>query len=339
MTTIGAIRWDAWTGGPITTQVERTLSPRQYQDRAPWFAQPLAPDQLSIHADQSIMDQEILYAADAGLDYWAFVLYARGTSMEVALDHYLASPHNTRLNFSLILHSSFSVPDAQWPAERDRTLALLKHTAYQTVLNNRPLVYAFAMGDGDKFPRARFTEFLTAARAQGTDPYMVYMGWNPAADYAAQSPLGFHAVSAYAHPGNHPTFNQLVENLESGPWQSALKTNTPYIPIVTTGWNKQPRKDHPVAWELNHGYHKDTLFTPPATPDEIAHHLARAIAFTQQNPQINPANTLLLYAWNEHDEGGWLTPTLNPTNPNTPNTSRLDAIKKVLKSTLRSKLE
>jgi hypothetical protein len=26
--------------------------------------------------------------------------------------------------------------------------------------------------------------------------------------------------------------------------------------------------------------------------------------------ELNPANALIIYAWNEHDEGGWLMPTL-----------------------------
>jgi hypothetical protein len=39
---------------------------------------------------------------------------------------------------------------------------------------------------------------------------------------------------------------------------------------------------------------------------------------------------VLVYAWNEHDEGGWLCPTLNPDG--TANTERLLALATVLKS-------
>ena len=45
------------------------------------------------------------------------------------------------------------------------------------------------------------------------------------------------------------------------------------------------------------------------TPDEIAAHVRAAIAWTQANRDLNPANAVLIYAWNEHDEGGWLQPT------------------------------
>ncbi len=41
-------------------------------------------------------------------------------------------------------------------------------------------------------------------------------------------------------------------------------------------------------------------------------------------PETAEANAILIYAWNEIDEGGWLVPTLAE------GTARLDAIKKVL---------
>ena len=37
--TVGAIRWDAWSGGGVTSQVEQTLSPEKHRFRLPWFAQ------------------------------------------------------------------------------------------------------------------------------------------------------------------------------------------------------------------------------------------------------------------------------------------------------------
>jgi hypothetical protein len=34
--------------------------------------------------------------------------------------------------------------------------------------------------------------------------------------------------------------------------------------------------------------------------------------FVRQHPTLCPANTVIVYAWNEHDEGGWLCPTWTP---------------------------
>ena len=58
-------------------------------------------------------------------------------------------------------------------------------------------------------------------------------------------------------------------------------------------------------------------------------HLARALAFVKANPRICPARTLIIYAWNEHDEGGWLCPTWTPSGQ--ADDSRVQAIRKVLR--------
>lgn len=77
--TVGAIRWDAWTGGTVTAQVEKTLSPKRYQHRLPWFAEVIDDQTARIDGSpQSVMDREIEFAANAGLDYWAFLIYQIG---------------------------------------------------------------------------------------------------------------------------------------------------------------------------------------------------------------------------------------------------------------------
>lgn len=326
---VGAIRWDAWSGGEITVQVERTLSPAKYHHRLPWFAEVIGEDQVRISGgDQATMDREIDFASAAGLDYWAFLLYPQSQSMSAALERYLSSPKRDRINFSLILHNAFGVSAEQWPAERDRAIALLKEPGYQKVLGGRPLVFAFEMRYQGAFPAERVKEFLGVAHDGGIDPYMVYMGWEPAGDLDRFSAYGFEAASAYAHGGDESEFRALVRSLETGPWKKALDTGTPYVPLVTTGWDKWPRKEHPVSWELDHGYHQQSVFPSLAAPEEIAAHLSDAIDFVNEHPDICRARAIIIYAWNEFDEGGWLAPTWTP---NGPDSRRLDVIAGVLR--------
>jgi hypothetical protein len=325
---VGAIRWDAWTGGNVTVQVERSLAPERFRFRLPWFAEVRADGTVRIDGGrQAVMDQEIAYAADAGLDHWAFLLYPEASSMSASLRLYLASPARSRLGFCLILHNAFSVDDAAWPRERDRAIALLREPGYRTVAGGRPLVYLFEVKRNGTLPVQRIAEFRSLAAAGGADPYLVYMGWNPQADHRAMAPHGFAAVSAYASCSDDPTFARLAQRAEWA-WRSAAEAGVPWVPLVTTGWEKQPRKENPVSWELDHGYHRQAVFPSVATPGEIAGHLSRAIDFVRAHPAICQANTVVTYAWNEHDEGGWLCPTWTP---NGPDTSRLDAIRQVLR--------
>ena len=326
---VGAIRWDAWSGGDVTEQVEQTLSPEKHRLRLPWFAKLDASGRARIDASaDGIMEQEIAYAKAAGLNYWAFLTYPESDAMSSALARYLRSAKRADLGFCLILHQTLSVPAARWPAERDRTLKLLQEPSYQKI-GGRPLVYAFDVKTDNPAIKQRFAELRAAAKAAGLDPYFVFMGWNPARDYKTHASEGFDAVSAYAHPGTEPVFAKYVEAFEQHAWAHALTTKTPYVPLVTTGWDKRPRQDHPVSWEKNAGYANQKTFPAAPTNAELAAHLSRTLAFVQANPTVCPANTIIIYAWNEHDEGGWLCPTWTPSGQ--PDTSRLDAVRAVLR--------
>jgi hypothetical protein len=326
---VGAIRWDAWSGGGVTEVVEKTLGPEKYHDRLPWFAKVNDDGRVRIDGgSQDVMDQEIDYATKAGLDYWAFLVYPVGSTMSTSLKNYLKSIKRSRINFSVILHNTLNVAESQWPAERDRVVALLKEPGYQTVLDGRPLVYAFT---GRQFPFARFAQLVVAARNAGLNPYYVYMGWNPVSDYQHVASRGFDAVSAYAMGSDQATFQGLTQRVEANYWQNAVASEVPYVTFATTGWDKQPRKENPVPWEKGHSYHTQSVFPSLPIPQDISQHLGRAIDFTQTHRDICVANAVIVYAWNEHDEGGWLVPTW--TASGTPDTSRLDAIQAVLAPT------
>ena len=78
-----------------------------------------------------------------------------------------------------------------------------------------------------------------------------------------------------------------------------------------TGWDRRPRVEHPVFWETwqkpNVGLEK---FYRAPTAAELQQHLRRALAWVKAYPNAAPARAILIYAWNENDEGGWLVPAL-----------------------------
>jgi hypothetical protein len=61
-------------------------------------------------------------------------------------------------------------------------------------------------------------------------------------------------------------------------------------------------------------------------PEEVAAHVAAGLEWVRQHPGMCPANTVIIYAWNELSEGGWIVPTLDE------GTARLDAIQRVLEA-------
>ena len=100
---VGAIRWDAWQeGGTVQAAVETDLSPYHWHHRVPFFGRVTGSNSVSINGNtQTIMDQEIDYAANAGLGYWAFVIYPDNSGMSRALHLYLKSSRRDRIRFAL----------------------------------------------------------------------------------------------------------------------------------------------------------------------------------------------------------------------------------------------
>ena len=213
---VGAIRWDAWQeSGTVNAAVEATLGPEHWHYRLPFFSQVLSTN--SVHIDgnhRSIMDPEIIYAANAGINYWAFVTYPDGLGMSNGLHLYLNSPQKGLINFCLILQGSWISDPGSWNPEVERYVSYFRDAKYQNVLGNQPLVYLFnvqSMIGSGKYAdwsavHAAFDQLRTAATAAGLgSPYVVIQGWNAATDKTNMQNIGADAIGAYAIGGGTPS--------------------------------------------------------------------------------------------------------------------------------------
>lgn len=172
---VGVIRWDAWDQfngqyDPISYYLHRALTPEEFHYRLPFYASVLSPTNISFNGDQqSIMDQEILYAHHAGIDYWAFDTYCtfgencttnntycqqyyQETSHlycprnpAYGLNLYLSSSYRSLINFTMVLLGS-SPCDVSFQEEY---IELMKHKEFQTVKGGRPLLYLFQFDDAE----------------------------------------------------------------------------------------------------------------------------------------------------------------------------------------------
>ena len=342
---VGAIRWDAWygDGGPVA-QVERSLGPRKFHFRLPFFARVLADDKVRINGNAlGVIEKEIAYAANAGLNYWAFVDYGDKGDLTIARRRYQAARDKRGLRFCLIEEGSRI--DGQGTRGWARLISFFQDPNYQTVLEGRPLLFLF--GVPKKVAKKEFQELGDAAVAAGGKwPYLVLMGFNPRQDAKDMETLGFDAVSAYAAGGQYQgdmwSYSQLTEHVRRNYWEVCRRDRIPTITFATAGWDTRPRLEHPVSWMPGVEVRPDP--TPPAeqkslidnvtaTPAQLAQHLQDALEWTQNNRALNPANVVIIYAWNENDEGGWLIPTLSE------GTARLDAIARVLQPKVGSELD
>jgi hypothetical protein len=210
------------------------------------------------------------------------------------------------------------------------------------VLDGRPLLFVFVKTA--KLGKPEWDQLRRQTIAAGTKaPYLVLMGWNPEQDAKDMTTLGFDALSAYVRGGGYsmtqPSYAEQCAMIRRDRWEKCRTLRLPSITFASAGWDTRPRNERPPSWMKEVPATPDP--TPPAqqrplldsvtaTPEELASHIREAIEWTAANRDLDPANALIIYAWNEHDEGGWLQPTLG--SDGRPNEERIQAVGKVLRS-------
>ena len=317
---VGAIRWDAWyaPGSGPTSAVEKSLGPPQYRWRFPFFAEVKAEAATPIQlpkGSQALMDLEIRQATYAGLDYWAFVGYEPNNPMSAGLTLYLNSQENHAIKFCFFTELVRFGDSKQFSELVDEHIKLMSHPNYVRTPDGRPLYYLGFIDNRTVNSRWGSVEGLRRGilgfrrktfAAVGKDPYIAICG--PFAEFREWSSTGGDAISAYSigDPRAIGAYSALANIVEER-WVSFTSAGLPVIPTAMAGLDRRPRVEHPVPWEPYQkpgegiAYHYES-----SNPEELARHVERALGFAVK--QSAPA--VLIYAWNENDEGGWLVPTL-----------------------------
>lgn len=327
---VGAIRWDAWTAWDY---YQKFLTTPQWRDRLPFYAQVTPEGGVTIRGDSpEVMGREIGYAHNAGIDYWAWCWYdpsdpdAGKNHMNDCLDIYRAHPRRAEVNYCLIGPGYYAT--THWPLTVERFVAMFREPNYQKVMGNRPLFYYFMVDDAVAHfgsvekARAAIDALRAASRAAGLgNPYIVATSFYQDKGAKAVDELGLDAIGSYCNPPaaekRELAYAELA-GLNRWFWGACKATGKSVIPPINAGWDPRPRLSMP-------GLNPATNWSKLATPAELAAHVNEALTWVRANPATCPADTVLIYAWNEFDEGGWLCPTRGE------GTARLDALRQILR--------
>ncbi|MBW7961801.1 hypothetical protein [Bradyrhizobium sp. BR 10261] len=281
------------------------------------------------------MDLEIQQAAFAGLDYWAFVAYGNDDPMSIALSRYLSSSYRAQVKFCLFTELTLWGSAGKLSPIVAEHIELMKRPEYVRTNDGRPL-YFLGFIDQNKISerwgthatlREQISSFRKDAVAAGVgNPYLVLAGtFSELTEWASLGgdALGAYAISDIRGVGPYESLTKLTEQR----WKAISAAGLPVVPTVMTGWDRRPRVEHPVPWEHSQkvGQGIDYYFGA-ATPLELVEHLDHALKYVAEQTSIQRAPTVLIYAWNENDEGGWLVPTI-PCD-----TGRLQALHHFLRS-------
>ena len=331
---LGAIRWDGWWSG---NPWECNLKPSQWRTRLPFYARVTREGEVQVRSDtQATMDREIRYASRAGIDYWAFCYYHPDSWPEADRYNYgwklfLSSKVRSRLHFCFILQGGQHLgPASRWSSTSAFLAGLFAKPTYQKVCGGRPLLFVFACEWIEKHfgsiaaARSAFDELRRASiRAGAGNPYIVAQVFSAEDGARYVDAFGWDAIGAYSLPGGgehkeYPYRELATANLRA--WERLLATGKDVVPLVNAGWDGRPRLNDP---NMARNYAGPWYAQP--TPDELAHSIVAALDWTRLHATATPADTVLVYAWNESDEGGWHVPTLAEGS------RRLDAIARALR--------
>lgn len=353
---LGAIRWDGWFGG---SHYVKNLFPEEWRYRLPFYAAVSEDGQVQMASDsQEVMDQEILYAAANGIDYWIFHMYIlrdeqgnpivdetgwEAEKMNLSRQYYLSSPYKHLVKFTLMLgvagYEDSNFGEYNWNFQVEEAVTQMQEPSYQTVLGGRPLVYFFLWGQDVgrmwgswEQMRQMLDGFRQYAQERGLqNPYIVAMVFSAEEGSRAVNELGVDAVTSYVSsiPGGYDNtadytyygYDALAQ-ADRDLWESFRAAGLKTVPVASMGWDPRPHRDD--VW--GYGGYTSGPVVERASPEQLAAHVMEAVQWMWTYPDAAEPQTVIVYAWNELSEGGWLVPTLEEGD------ARLRAISEALKN-------
>lgn len=360
-----------------SVQEMRSLSPAEFHFHLPFFAEinSAITSATYVYGDLSagvaelpeyteeIWEQEMDYAIDAGIDFMAYLWSEKGRLNASAYTYHINTKGlDGKIKMCAIL---------QRASQDLNTLALAATEDYWYTIDGMPVVYIFG---GES---AITEEFVSTIRRKiaiaqyvkngevGKPAYIIGMGLNKYSAAVGVSSRGIDAAGWYAFSASGSATEEMKEewnNKKTAVRRVSYKQLTDYAMNVmndvskiakegyaaisacaTLGYDTYPRMVNPVSWMTPSGiynlpYGGYTADLP--TTAEVTDHVLDVLNLNKENRALFRTNTVLIYAWNEFNEGGWFCPTIkvdekgnaikNADGSNQVNREYLDAVKEAI---------
>jgi hypothetical protein len=199
---------------------------------------------------------------------------------------------------------------------------------YQTVIEGRPLLY-FLMDSAKSIEEwegyngigTSLNQFRNAAQDLfGRNPYIVLLGGHPDDASKAARSSGCDAISTYVPimKGGSPISWQVQEDNIERLWAAYAATGVPVVVNCATGWDQRPRLEMSRASNSGRQDVTERLdYTTIPTSQQLTAHLQAAANFTRNHQNECPSQCVLIYSWDECDEGGnAIIPSYSASGPN-----------------------
>lgn len=277
--------------------------------------------------DQAIMEKQIDLAADSGIEFFLFCWYWRDSngpfnpaaieslSHHTSMNLYLKAKNKNRIKFGLLVanHGGSEIKGTEnWEKATEFWMKYFKDPQYVKV-DGKPLVVIFNTKgiDGNSL-----SGMQNIAKKEGLPGLSIASCGTPA-DKGFTHTTHYNIIPGYAAGSEEHKYSELIEAHKKH-WIGTVEQ--PYIPEITAGWDKRP-------WEGKNGLNQPPgWYFPDRTPEQFKGFITDAISWMDEHPtQTTKERYVLIYAWNELGEGGYIAPTKGD-----PNGTYLNVIKRVV---------
>lgn len=329
---VGAINWDCSLSedkffGYYTSKV---LSPKKYRLITPYYADILGENK-AINHERTIeeYEREMQYAIDAGIDYFAYCWYGESPKkqdinwqcnlweLSYARKMHLKSRLKNKLKMCAII--GVGAKEKEYTEGELKDLAIQMQEDHYQYIEGRPLVYVL------NAHKNKLTELVSKACEEcGTlNPFFVNMYGGPYAECKAELARA-DALSAYGFAIYADNYDEFITGLLED-MDEKFKINSSVIPRFSLGWNPSPRIDNPVPW---YGYPVGK-YVENVTPEDIRKGAQRFGDWINKNTGSIDLGHILLFAWNEFEEGAHICPTYDKEGKGI-DMERYDTVKEVI---------
>ena len=334
---LGAVNWDASiaTNTYFGFYQTNSLSQEKYREWTPFYADIIDKEKISYH-NRSVeeYEKEMLYAIEAGLDYFAFVWYpTEGSLSHTPRNQFDCSHKVHELNYARRLYEKSSLKDKLnmcailgahpfTDADLFELIDAFSKPYYEKV-DSRPLLYVYGC---DEYRTEIIEKIHKMCAERGVpSPYTVPM----MEEVPKETPLA-DALSAYAVTTRGiSTHDELVDDaIERITLRLSYKQKL--IPTFTVGWNPAPRIDRPTPWtSISDGVsaYPNVGYASRATVDELYRGAEKFASFIKNEAYDSFMGHILTFSWNEFEEGGYFCPTY--TQNAEINTERVEIFAKI----------
>jgi hypothetical protein len=319
---VGAIRWDNWR---LDSTASNAIANPAFANRIPYYAWRRPDGKLGFPGDmRNALSADVEYARAAGIDYFIFGYYLetgtwgrnreKAKALNRAFRTYLNLPDRAGVKFALSFNWSF--PPADVPAVSSTIAEAAKRSDQMRTADGAVLVFFFTpnvevwakgLGGEDGARQALAGIRRRVAEKTGERAYFVALLFGIDQGGPLAKRLGFDAISTYAAglaDGNRAVPYATCATYARNFWTKAEKLDIGFLPNVSFGWDKRPIQKP--------SEHEDSYpsWCTPATDTQWTNQLHAAVEAVNSDPHNDRIKSVVLYAWNEFAEGGWISPTV-----------------------------